>query len=223
MQVGTATDVGRVRSRNEDALLADPARGVFAVADGLGGHAAGDVASRMAIEALEGALPHRRAEHGIPEQELVTRALQRAHHAVADGADRAERLGMATTAVVVVLSDAARALIAHVGDSRAYLVHEGDVAQLTRDHTTGEWGGRGRITQALGLGDIEPDVQEVELEPGDRLLLCTDGLTDMLDDEDIATMFAVGGEPQDVCDRLVEAALMEGGIDNITVIVIDPV
>ncbi|MDQ4131239.1 MAG: protein phosphatase 2C domain-containing protein, partial [Actinomycetota bacterium] len=137
MQIGSATEVGLVRRRNEDALLVDGDRRVFAVADGLGGHPAGDVASQLAIEVLEKELQG--LSDGHAPDEVLAEALRAAHEAVmADGWEEPSRRGMATTAVVAHLPQGDReAWVAHVGDSRAYLLHEGQLNQLTRDHTTG--------------------------------------------------------------------------------------
>lgn len=210
MQVAYRTEVGHVRKRNEDALLARPERGVLAVADGLGGHPAGDVASMTAISSLDQASLTGESS----EQDLRT-AVQAAHQAVQAAADEEPgRLGMGTTVVVAVLVDGS-ARILHVGDSRAYLLEPaGKLRGLTEDH-----GLNGYLTQALGLDRaVEPDVVDVECPPGSRLLLCTDGLTNMVDDPAIADLLGAG-DAQEACDRLVEAALANGGIDNVTVVV----
>jgi protein phosphatase len=122
---------------------------------------------------------------------------------------------MGTTAVVAVV-DGSTAWVGHVGDSRAYLQSGSSLRQVTRDHGAG-----GYLTQALGLDrGIAPEVAEVPLAQGDRLLLCTDGLTNMVEDRDIERMLAEAAEPQEICDRLVGAALEAGGVDNVTVVVV---
>lgn len=214
-RVGAATDVGLVREANEDALLVLPEPGVAAVADGLGGHAAGEVASGLAVEALRASLSEAAA---VPEDEvpgLLADAVQAAHRAVVDDAarDRARR-GMGTTVVVAHVRPG-RLWIAHVGDSRAYLLDGGGLSPLTSDHGAG-----GMLTQALGLGDVAPDVVEVETEAGERLLLCTDGLTGTTGPDEIARLLAAGS-PQEACDALVRAALQGGGHDNVTVVVVE--
>lgn len=210
MEIAYRTEVGHVRSRNEDALLARPERGVLAVADGLGGHPAGDVASMVAITSLDEAPLTAQSS----EQDLRS-AVAAAHQAVLAAAEEPGRAGMGTTLVLAVVGEGS-ARIVHVGDSRAYLLHpDGPVEALTRDH-----GMHGYLTQALGLDrDVEPDVTEVETPDGSRLLLCTDGLTNMVDDDALADLLG-RGDAQQACDALVETALANGGIDNVTVVVV---
>ncbi|HEU4911717.1 MAG TPA: protein phosphatase 2C domain-containing protein [Actinomycetes bacterium] len=211
MQVAYRTEVGHVRQRNEDALLARPERGILAVADGLGGHPAGDLASLTAVQALDEA-PLTAAASA---DDLVA-ATRDAHNAVlAVAEEEPGRLGMGTTVVLAAI-DAGRARIVHVGDSRAYLLStDGELQAVTRDH-----GMHGYLTQALGLDrDVEPDVAEVLCEPGSRLLLCTDGLTNMVDDDKLAELLGQG-DAQEACDALVQTALDNGGVDNVTVIVV---
>lgn len=210
MQVAYRTEVGHVRQRNEDALLARPERGVFAVADGLGGHPAGDVASMTALSSLD----HAALTAQSSERDLRS-ATEAAHDAVLAAADEEPgRTGMGTTLVLAVV-DGPTARVLHVGDSRAYALRDGALQALTEDH-----GVNGYLSQALGLDRaVEPDVVELECPPGSRLLLCTDGLTNMVDDPTIAELLGRGGA-QEACDGLVEAALANGGIDNVTVVVL---
>lgn len=211
MQVAYRTEVGHVRSRNEDALLARPERGLLAVADGLGGHPAGDVASLAAITSLD------QAELSADSTEDDLRAAARAaHEAVLAAAEEPGRRGMGTTVVVAAVADD-RARILHVGDSRAYLLDpDGRLDALTRDHGVG-----GFLTQALGLDrEIHPDFAEVGCPPGARLLLCTDGLTNMVEERTMARLLA-SGDAQQACDALVDEALGNGGVDNVTVVVVD--
>jgi serine/threonine protein phosphatase PrpC len=215
MQVASRTEVGHVRRRNEDSLLVEESTGVVAVADGLGGHPCGDLASQTAVasirDSLAGGLPAA-ADAG----DWLTSALFVAHQAVlTEAGDDPDRAGMATTVVVAVVGDE-QTTVVHVGDSRAYLMTDGDLRPLTRDHGLG-----GYITQALGLDrSMVPDVTDVERVAGDRLLLCTDGLTNMVDDKGIAVLLAKG-DPTEATGALVDAALGNGGIDNVTVIVVD--
>jgi protein phosphatase len=215
MQVAARTEVGYVRRRNEDSMLVDESIGVVAVADGLGGHPCGDLASQTAVASLRESLA------GGPVDDVdtagwLTAALLVAHRAVlAEAGDDPDREGMATTVVLAAVEDG-QATIVHVGDSRAYLLADGELRALTRDHGVG-----GYITQALGLDRVvAPDVARIsDLTAGDRLLLCTDGLTNMVDDRGIASLLGKG-DPSEATDALVEAALGNGGIDNVTVIVV---
>lgn len=222
MQVAGRTDIGLVRGRNEDDLLVDEERRVFIVADGLGGHPGGDVASRLAVRAAHAAVSDRSLRDEAEPGTALGAALRAAHDAVLEAAAQdIARRGMGTTAVLAHLSEGDRQLwVAHVGDSRAYLFRADELRQLTADHTIG--GRIGGLTQALGTpGPVSPDVVHVDLEPGDRILLCTDGLTDMVDDDGIAARMGSAEPPQRITDLLVEDALGNGGIDNVTVIVIE--
>jgi serine/threonine protein phosphatase PrpC len=214
MQVGSRSETGHVRQRNEDALLVDPDSGVFAVADGMGGHPAGDVASAIAVARLEDAL---RGYDGSDPETALVRALEEAHGAVvADAEGNPGRRGMGSTAVVAIVGDDA-AWVAHVGDSRCYLLSGANgLRRVTEDHGAG-----GYLTQALGLDrGVRPDVATVPLAAGDRLLLCTDGLSNMVEDDEIATMLREADDAQAASDVLTAAALDAGGIDNVTTVVI---
>lgn len=225
------TDTGRVRARNEDALLQRPERGLIAVADGMGGHAAGDVASRIAIDVLDDSTADGRIDTGVLED-----AIREAHHAILKAARADAALeGMGTTLTALhVEADGGACAIGHVGDSRAYRVRDGALAQLTRDQTwVQERVDAGTLTRAqarnhpfaamltcaLGVDEKPLDVQtlEVDARPGDLYLLCSDGLVARLDDDDI---HGILGQHQDL-DRLaralIDAANDAGGPDNITV------
>ncbi len=210
MQVATRTEVGHVRSRNEDALLVAADEGLLVVCDGLGGHPCGDLASATAVEHLRG-----RVAEAASAPEALVASLHAAHDAVvAVAREDPDRTGMATTVVAALVRDG-NAVVAHVGDSRAYLLApDGLLTQVTEDHGVG-----GYITQALGLDrGVEPSVVGLDTPPGCRLLLCSDGLTNMVDPEAIATLLG-SGDAQKACDALVEEALDRGGVDNVTVIV----
>src|ERR1019366_9398600 len=229
--VGASTDVGRVRDHNEDAYLVDDELGLVAVADGMGGHQAGEVASATALEALRAA---------VGSGEGIRDAVTSANEAVYDKSTTDERLrGMGTTLTAGTLAAGGTLLLGHVGDSRAYLLHAGELHRLTTDHSLVEELIRsGEITEAeaeadprrsmitRGLG-IEPDV-EVDLYPvgmvsGDRILLCSDGLTGMVSEDELETVLGHEPNPTTAARRLVAAANAPGGIDNITVVVIDVV
>ncbi len=228
-----ATDVGKVRSGNEDELLiAEP---LYAVADGMGGHAAGEVASAAAMEALLVAFD------GNPSGAGLVDAVRDANRAVWEQSrERSELRGMGTTMTAVALIDEGDEevlAIAHVGDSRAYLLRDGELTQVTEDHSVPEELRRaGRLspeeaaadprkhvlTRVLGV-DSEVEVDTAQLVPyrGDRLLLASDGLFGELSDDEIASILRRRSEPERVAQQLVTMAKDAGGADNITVVVID--
>lgn len=221
--------VGRVRSDNEDAfLLAAP---LFAVADGLGGHQAGEIASSIAIDTLLESAPR------AADVKALGRAARQANAAVIEAAATGRgKSGMGTT-LTAVMVDGSRLAVAHVGDSRAYLLHLGTLEQITDDHSlvadlvrqgriTAEESrthpNRSVITRALGSDpDMLADSFEVQAAPGDRLLLATDGLTSMVPDGEIASVLATASTPDTAVDELIDRALGAGGQDNITVVVVD--
>ena len=229
IEVGSATDIGRVRERNEDSVLVSPP--LYVVADGMGGHRGGQVASQVALEAMEGLATEGRgslADH-----------VRRANRAVWDRSVEDERLaGMGTTLTAAQI-DGASALIAHVGDSRAYLLRDGTLQQLTTDHTlvarmvkSGEISEaeaevhphKNVLTRALGTDEeVEVDEDSIALVDGDRLVLCSDGLTGMVTEDQIQAILENSDQPQQAADRLVKAANRAGGIDNITVVVLDAI
>ncbi|HEY3240691.1 MAG TPA: Stp1/IreP family PP2C-type Ser/Thr phosphatase [Acidimicrobiia bacterium] len=227
--VGHRTDVGRGRPANEDTYLVDDEDRLYAVADGMGGHRAGEVASATAIDALQAA---------FAEGASLDQAVGEANAAVFEKASaNLDMRGMGTTLTAAALLDDHRVLLGHVGDSRAYLMRDGAVTQITEDHSLVEQLVReGRlspeeaashpqkaiITRALGIDpEVEVDTYPVDLRPGDRLLLCSDGLTNMLADTAIAGVLRRQSDPQEAADMLVDLANEAGGDDNITVVVID--
>jgi serine/threonine protein phosphatase PrpC len=235
LRTGAKTDVGLLRQRNEDSFVAEYP--LFAVADGLGGHVGGEVASRVALERLAQATTTDGPEDTISER--LREAIHEANRAVGERASNEPRLtGMGTTLTAVVVGRD-RLHLGHVGDSRAYLLRDGDLRALTEDHTlvqrmvregrlTPEQAGvhpqRSVLTRALGIeDDLEVDQTTVEVTAGDRLLLCSDGLTAMVDDEDIQKILVGEEDPQAASNALVEAANAAGGQDNITTIVLDVV
>ena len=226
---GSRTDIGCLRDHNEDSLIVAPP--LFAVADGMGGHAAGEVASEIAIDVLAERAP----EH--PDGEQLARAVEDANRAVIQAAREGRgREGMGTTMTAAML-EGERLVIAQVGDSRAYLLHQGTLQQLTRDHSlmadmieagqlTPEEArthpNRSVITRALGSDEyLHPDIYEINVETGDRLLICSDGLSTMLRDADIERTLCRVQDPQRCATQLVNEAISAGGHDNITVIVAD--
>jgi protein phosphatase len=226
---GSRSDVGRGRPENEDNLLVDREHGLYAVADGMGGHRAGEVASATAIETLQDAyLGGQRLEQAVAAANAAV---------FAKGAGDASMRGMGTTLTAIALQGDSTALLGHVGDSRAYLMRDGSVTQVTDDHSLVEQLVReGRltpeeahnhpqraiITRALGVdSEVEVDTFRVDLKPGDRLLICSDGLTNMLSDDTIAVTLRRHADPQQAADILVDMANQAGGDDNITVVILD--
>jgi PPM family protein phosphatase len=235
LRFGASTDVGRMRTNNEDSYLSETP--VAAVADGMGGHRAGEVASAIAMEELaalrgKGPWPNDRAA-----TDDLKRAIVRANRRIREMAagDR-ELNGMGTT-LVALLEDGDSVHLANVGDSRAYLLRQGELTQVTVDHTlVQELIDEGRlspedaerhpqrsmITRALGVDyEVEIDLFTYKLQPGDRLLLCTDGLSGVLEPAKIRNVLLRVRDPQKAADRLVAMANEGGGPDNITVIVVD--
>lgn len=240
MKAVARTDPGRVRETNEDCVFVDPGIGLMVVADGMGGQAAGEVASRVAVDAIRSFLrrtlpPPLGGADGEATASLLTRAIAEAAEAIREKAASApEFTGMGTTAVVAVARDGLLH-IAHVGDSRAYLLRGGSVTQLTRDHSlVAEMAESGEITEAqarthrlrhilsrsLGGDSIPaPDVQVIGWSPGDRILLCTDGLSNMLEDDIIERVLTKPGvDLAQTCDALIGEANARGGKDNISVV-----
>lgn len=222
------TDVGRVRKQNEDSVYAADAQRLFAVADGMGGHRAGEVASSMAVEALRARLQARQ-----PDLQLMRQAFEEANRRISCAAEKDERLqGMGTTMTALWQTESS-VLIAHVGDSRVYLLRGGRLRQVTDDHSVvaellrcglitpqeaRRHPYRNVITRSLGSAPtVEVDLLERDREPGDLWLLCTDGLSNMLTDREMEALL-VSLSPQKAADALMQKALEAGGTDNITLI-----
>jgi protein phosphatase len=229
VRVGAATDIGRARERNEDAFLIEAP--LFAVADGMGGHRAGDVASALALETLRGSSESREWDR---MSDWVVEANRVVHERAGSNRDLS---GMGTTLTGAMVGEDGVVRLVHVGDSRAYLMRRGRLEQLTEDHTLVErMVKEGRIsaeeaqshpqrsilTRALGVDDdIAVDQLEVAVRPGDRIVLCSDGLTGMIREASVAEILQGTAEPQEAAEKLVDAANRAGGLDNITVIVLD--
>ena len=229
------TDVGRRRQANEDTYALAPELGLFLVADGMGGHRAGQVASGLAARAAVGAL---RGQGGDPRAlpERLRACVAAANGEIlASSRIKPELAGMGTT-VVALLAAGGRMALAHVGDSRAYRIRGGAIRRLTDDHTVvGELVRRGEIsaraaeahphrhvlTRALGVRRaIEPDLLEVEPEAGDVYLLCSDGLTGHVADAEIAALVAEAADLDAAAQQLVDLANARGGEDNVTVVLV---
>jgi protein phosphatase len=223
------TDIGRVRSRNEDSVAVDAGVGLLVVADGMGGHNAGDVASRMAIEGVIGAM---QGSVGEDDQRLVA-AVRQANEAIyAAAGEDYERSGMGTTVVAVWLRPT-RLVVAHVGDSRLYRLRDGIIEALTRDHSqVQDLVDRGILTpaqarastrrnflsRALGTDpDVVIDSAAHTPAAGDVYLLCSDGLTNMVEDEEIVALVRDAASLGAAAESLVAQANERGGRDNISV------
>jgi PPM family protein phosphatase len=229
LRVGAATDPGRVRATNEDVFVARARQGLFVVCDGMGGCPAGDVASRMAADAIVEALdaverPTQVRGDGAyrAQTSRLADAVRRSNEIIYDHARKdPRRAGMGTTMVGAWISDQI-ASVAHVGDSRAYLWHGQCLEPLTRDHSLAEIGHDNVLVRVLGRKpDVDVDLNEVPVVGGDYLVLCSDGLTRMVPDAAVADAILETREPQAICTRLIEAANRNGGSDNITLVVVE--
>ncbi len=249
IEAAGATDVGMKRRLNEDVIVLDTGNEVYVVADGMGGHAAGEVASKIATDEIMRAYEagSEDADDTWPEHwtsslsagaNQIVDAIISGHHRVTEEMNNDTNLkGMGTTVVVAVRPPGqGKLVVSHVGDSRAYRLRDGALSLLTSDHswvheqvTAGfltEESARTHplknvVTQALG-GSSEPkvDVLETEVEDGDLYLLCSDGLNSMLTDHEIAGFLFEGGSLEEICGNLIEAANQRGGNDNISVILL---
>jgi len=240
------TDAGKKRSNNEDAYLLNDELCLYAVADGVGGSEGGEVASRIAVETLAEAMPDlleeadrtpppERSSEGVPEFEALHSAVILANQKIRSNRERTPELSNMATTLTMLLFRKKHAYLAHVGDSRAYLLRAGELRQLTNDHSlvaervragvfTPEEARsslyRHVITRALGIDEeAQPDVTRHAVQKDDRFLLCTDGLTEMLDDEPIRAILAASTSLEAV-KELLAAANNAGGLDNITAIVV---
>jgi protein phosphatase len=247
LEIATCSDPGMVRSHNEDSIAADPVNGLVVLADGMGGYNAGEVASGMATtvivneirQILASAKPYdvdSRTSEEIAAR-LVREQVLKANTSIYQAAQsQPQYAGMGTTLIVCLFYDN-RMLVAHLGDSRLYLLRDGNFSQVTRDHSllqeqidsgiiTPEQAKRAQhknlVTRALGIDPIvEPEIHEYAAKAGDIYLLCSDGLCDMVDDEDIGmTLQTLGGNLKLAAQQLVQMANDNGGRDNVSVILV---
>lgn len=240
MEAYALTDTGRVRSMNQDYIYASPETigslpNLFLVADGMGGHQAGDFASRYAVEHLVVYL--NRCQKGAAVAQLQEGIRQVNAGLYDTSLEREELSGMGCTLVAAVIEDGIL-YAANIGDSRLYLIHAGRIRQVTKDHSyVEEMVARGKmvrgsadynrrkniITRAMGIGTrVEADFFEADLEPDDYVLLCSDGLTNMVADERICAIISGPGSLKEKAERLIEEANEGGGIDNIAVVLVKP-
>lgn len=226
---GARSDVGLVRGHNEDSfLLRAP---LFMVSDGMGGHAAGEVASSIAVETVGEQAP------GTADDVLLGAAVESANMSVIEASEQGiGKPGMGCTATAVLI-EGNRMAVAHVGDSRAYVLRQGTLVRITHDHSYVEelvdsgqitadeartHPSRSIITRALGSDpDMYADHFSLEVNDGDRVILCSDGLSSMISDAEIESLAVSSATPQQAADNLVAAALTAGGSDNVTVVVVD--
>jgi serine/threonine protein phosphatase PrpC len=235
------TDIGRVRRENQDRWFADHRLGLYIVADGMGGGIAGGLAAQVVVDTLPGLVRQRlRGKTDVREvtsKNMLNQCLcDLSEHLRSESRDKPGLDGMGSTVVAVLVSDD-QILIGHLGDSRAYLLRDGELTQLTTDHSivqllihTGKitadeaptHPARGQLSRFVGMeGEALPEVQHMTLHAGDRLLLCTDGLTGMLSDQQVTEIIASCNAPVSACRHLLEAANDLGGNDNITAVLID--
>jgi len=244
LRVGARTDTGRVRPQNEDAFMSRAEQGLFVVCDGMGGAPAGEVASEMAIQAVARELKDR-AESGdrlesspfLPHTQRLVDAVRQSNEFIYGEAQKDPRqAGMGTTIVGAWIREQI-AGVAHVGDSRAYLWHRDRLEPLTRDHSLMEahieagLADEGRslpveqqnvLVRVLGREPaVDVDVTEVPVKSGDYVLLCSDGLTRMVAESELANAIRTYQDPQQICDHLIATANKNGGADNITVVVVE--
>lgn len=246
LRVGAATDLGRVRPLNEDIYTVRADQGLFVVCDGMGGAPAGEVASEVAAHTIVAELAGGNGAGAagdppdaalLPQTSHLAYAIRRSNQVIYDQAQQhPARAGMGTTVVSAWIRDHI-ASVAHVGDSRAYLWHNNSLEQLTRDHSlveaqvragvidrarSGESKEQHILLRVLGRDpDVEVDVSEVPVARGDYVVLCSDGLTRMVAEQTVAGAIARFREPQRICDYLVDAANRNGGLDNITVVIVE--
>ena len=239
LECAACTDIGQVRTRNEDSLWADAERGWLLLADGMGGHSSGDLASALAVsyvrnnllEAAEKSREGRKPDYA----EVLANSVIEANAAIRSAGKQSDAVHMMGSTFIGVLLNPGEMSYAYVGDSRLYLLRGGALTQLSRDHTlvqefvdaghlTVEMAQnhpcRGLLTRGLGVNDDEePDTGICALHPGDRLLLCTDGLTDMVNEHEICRLLGMPARADEVARSLIEAANSAGGHDNVSVIV----
>jgi serine/threonine protein phosphatase PrpC len=237
MRVAHQTHTGEGRESNEDSLLVDADMGLFVVADGMGGHNAGEIASSLAVRKIAECV--RKGLHDDEDPgDLMEGSINAAHEVIVETSAQRPDLAEMGTTVVIALVKGDRLWTAHVGDSRAYLIGKGMIRQMTHDHTfIADLLAEGRITveqakshgarhglhMALGAGDeLRPDIAEWTWEEDDCLLLCSDGLTDTLDDDEILGIMKYAADAGEACADLVTRAREKGGRDDITVILVCP-
>lgn len=244
MRSGGQTDVGKVRTINQDSFHIIDNKDVYIVADGMGGHAAGDKASRIAVKTITEIFSnydfeqelHSESGTKMSLEELLRYALQEANYRIIQVANSDSSLtGMGTTAIIVV-PRGSDLFMGHVGDSRVYLMRDNQIKQVTEDHSiVQQLINSGQITEAeaavhpyknvitrcLGIqANVEPDTVKLTMQENDRVLMCSDGLSNMVSPEKILEIVMENNEPEDACQKLITLANNNGGTDNITVVLL---
>lgn len=231
-ETGAASDVGRVRKENEDSFLSLPGSGMWAIADGMGGHVAGKLASSTVVEVLSS------IGQPVSAADLLARFEDRFMRANARLREIGHENGFGTfgTTLVALLTDQRFFACAWCGDSRAYLIRQSHIEQISRDHTEVQellsqgllsaeeavnWPAKNVITRALGVfDDVDFDLEQRALQDDDVIVLCSDGLTGHVQDPEIAEAAMQGTNAQDICDRLLRLTLERGATDNVTIIAV---
>ena len=240
------THVGRQRQHNEDTFLVEDGAKLYLVADGMGGHAAGEIASRIAVDSIsefilhtkedDGTWPHAYDEQFRRTTNRLMAAVRMANTRVLEAMRKDARLrGMGTT-VVACMADESMMSFAHVGDSRAYLIRDNQLSRITNDHSwvfeqvqagmlteaeAEKHPLRNVITRALGGAlQVNPDASEIEIRSGDVYLLCSDGLTGMVPEEEILRLVSESANLEEACQQLIDKANERGGLDNVTAILV---
>jgi len=235
--IGAKTDPGMVRKHNEDNYLIDEKINLFLLADGMGGHLAGETASKITINSTHKNVVRLIKEEKMTPDIILKEAIYYAHKAIRNKASGDISFhGMGSTIVAAYLTSKLDTLwVAHVGDSRAYIFHNGELELLTEDHTIfnqvrlasllpedpSEWPSKNILSQALGASQIiVPDVNKFNISKNNSIILCSDGVTNMLDDKILSEYLNMSFHPQIICDEIIDSANTKGAKDNITVIII---
>jgi protein phosphatase len=243
LQAACASDTGLVRKVNQDSCLVDLERHLFIVSDGLGGHLAGEVASKAVVTVLPKLIERRLEGLASTRTRIIELSLREAvlelnQHLQAESAGKPGLQGMgATLSMVMIQMNQRTAHLVNMGDSRIYLYRQGRLSQLTEDHSIAallikhgeidpesarDYPGRSQLSRYIGMGgEVYPDTHSMALQDGDRLLLCSDGLTSMLSDERIQQLLELHLNPEDACWSLTAEAKGAGGLDNVTVLTIN--
>lgn len=233
MKSAGITDIGLHRKRNEDNYFIDKEQGLFIVCDGMGGHKGGHVASSMAVQIIRENLFFDSIEEIVP---VLGNVVQKANREINETGNSNEALReMGTTATIAVIRDK-DLIVAHVGDSSLYLYSEGILKKITRDHTLAEQmltdgilknddslvhSYNHILTRAVGVeSTVAVDIFREQIKPGDWILICTDGLTDLVSDSEIASFLKSANDPEATARSLVDTAITKGGYDNITIVLI---